>query len=1163
MRPFSVRLMPPLVCTVLTSLLICCSALAETRVLPRHIPPAAALAKPIGRLPESTRLNLAIGLPLRDPSGLTNFLAQLYDPSSPLYHQYITPQEFTARFGPTEQDYQKVLEYARAHGLQITRVHSNRMLVDVDASVAEIEKAFHTSLRLYPHPAESRTFYAPDVEPTLDASVPVLHVSGLNDYVRPHPASLHPSSPGSGSNPAPLGGSGTGGSYLGKDFRGAYARGVTLKGEGQMVGLLEFDGFYQSDITSYEIAAALPNVPIEAVLTDDADGGAGANNVEVALDIEMVISIAPNIAQVLVYEASAQFGLANDILNRMATDNLAKQLSASWTFGTDSTTTQILMQFAAQGQTYFNASGDEGAFPGAKHLPPEDPYITLVGGTSLNTTGPGGAWVSEAVWQSSSGSSGGGVSTNFAIPTWQQGLNMSTNKGSTTLRNCPDVAMVADGVWVYYTDPTTGATGGVFGGTSCSAPLWAGFMALVNQQAVSLGQSTVGFLNPVVYGIGTRAGYTTNFHDITVGNNTNSSSPTKFFAVPGYDLCTGWGSPNGQSLINTLAPRAKAPVVVSSGATLIAEGCLTNNGAIDPGETVTVNFALKNLGAFKTTNLVATLQADSGVILPSASQSYSALTSGGAAVARPFTFTANAPCGGTLTATLLLTDGQANLGTATYNFPIGKPVNVLTQGFDSVTAPALPSGWTSTAISNGIKWVTSSAAKDLGTLSAYATEPPSNGVTELTSPPIQITTPSAQLIFKNYYNLETDPTVTNGGLAFDGGLLEIQIGTNAFADILAAGGSFVSGGYNKTIYTINDDTNADNPFAGRQAWSGFSGGFISTVVNFPASAAGQTIYLKWRLGTDTGNFYGGGAWNNGPGWYIDSIAVNDGFICCNSSADLAASQTASPDPAFLGRDTTYTIGVTNLGPEPAYNVVLTDLLSTNVAFTSASPGCVYTNGSVTCALGTIPINGGTNLQITVNPSSVGSISNFISIASVTPDPNSTNNSAAILTSVSGNSPPVVTLQPVDVHVTAGGTAQFQSAAQGAPTLSYQWFFNGTNIIGATSNSLNLTNVQPQHAGGYSVVITNSFGSVTSVVAQLTVVLPPAIALIPANVSATNVAVTLNSVVGLTYTLEYKNSLSDGTWTAILPSLPGTGGVISLQDTNGSLLPSRFYRVRGN
>ena len=162
---------------------------------------------------------------------------------------------------------------------------------------------------------------------------------------------------------------------------------------------------------------------------------------------------------------------------------------------------------------------------------------------------------------------------------------------------------------------------GTFGGTSCAAPLWAGFTALVNQQAVAAGRAPVGFLNPALYTIGRGASYTSNFHDITTGNNFSSSSPTKFSAVAGYDLCTGWGTPNGTNLINTLAgPPILAPLLVSNSFALVAEGC--PNGVVDPAETVTVNFGLKNIGTANTTNLVATLLAAGGILSPSGPQTY-------------------------------------------------------------------------------------------------------------------------------------------------------------------------------------------------------------------------------------------------------------------------------------------------------------------------------------------------------------------------------------------------------------------------------------------------------------------------------------------------------------------------------------------------------------
>ncbi len=160
------------------------------RTLSGHVPAAVTQLQPVDRLPGSTRLNLAIGLPLRNQDGLTTLLQQIYDPSSPQYRHYLTPEQFTEKFGPTEQDYQAVVDFAQRNGFRITATHPNRVLLDVDASVADIEKAFHVTMRVYQHPKEARRFFAPDVEPSVEMNVPVLAISGLNNFTRPHPAGL-------------------------------------------------------------------------------------------------------------------------------------------------------------------------------------------------------------------------------------------------------------------------------------------------------------------------------------------------------------------------------------------------------------------------------------------------------------------------------------------------------------------------------------------------------------------------------------------------------------------------------------------------------------------------------------------------------------------------------------------------------------------------------------------------------------------------------------------------------------------------------------------------------------------------------------------------------------------------------------------------------------
>jgi subtilase family serine protease len=234
-----------------------------------HVPAAVARLVHIGSLPGSQRLRLAIGLPLRNEQELDVLLQQLYDPASPNYHRYLTPEQFTARFGPSENDYQSLKDFAKSNGLTVTFTHPNRVVLDVEGTVADIQKTFHLTLRTYQHPREAREFYAPDAEPSVDFAVPILHISGLDNYSLPHPnLQVRPAS--AVANATPNDGSGLGGSYLGSDFRTAYVPGTTLTGTGQSVGLLEFDGFYTNDIATYASLAGLPNVPLTVVPIDGA-----------------------------------------------------------------------------------------------------------------------------------------------------------------------------------------------------------------------------------------------------------------------------------------------------------------------------------------------------------------------------------------------------------------------------------------------------------------------------------------------------------------------------------------------------------------------------------------------------------------------------------------------------------------------------------------------------------------------------------------------------------------------------------------------------------------------------------------------------------------------------------------------------------------------------
>ncbi|MGA7830605.1 MAG: protease pro-enzyme activation domain-containing protein [Terracidiphilus sp.] len=549
------------------------------QVLHHHVRPAITngQAARVGPLPRSQGMNLSIVLPLRNQDALTNLLSQIYDPSNPNYRHFLSVEEFTDQFGPTREDYQAVVNFAKANGFTVTETRANRLTVPIRGTVDQVNKAFNVSMNSYQHPTENRTFYSPDREPSLNLSVQVAHIAGLNNYSIPRPMVRKAQARQALVSNSVIG-SGPGGSYLPSDMRAAYYGSGALTGEGQTVGIFEEDGYNIDDVVqdfggkatsitsggnyilTYTPTAGgtTYNVPINNVLV----GGSNSNPIwgddgEQALDIAQAIGMAPGLSQVRLY-----IGQMNnpdvDILSSMATENIAKQLSISWYWTTDDSITDdvFFQEFAAQGQSVFIASGDYGEYDPANYAyPAEDAWVTAVGGTDLTTNGAGGSWSSETAWTYS----GGGISSDgIPIPSWQTGVANASNGGSTTFRNVPDVAAEAN--FDNYSC-SMGLCDEGYGGTSFAAPRWAGFMALVNQQATAAGDPTAGFINPKIYTVGKSGSYKSYFHDIVSGNNNaeNSCCGQPFYnAVSGYDLVTGWGSPTGQALINVLAHPASA-----------------------------------------------------------------------------------------------------------------------------------------------------------------------------------------------------------------------------------------------------------------------------------------------------------------------------------------------------------------------------------------------------------------------------------------------------------------------------------------------------------------------------------------------------------------------------------------------------------------------------
>ncbi len=504
-------------------------------------------APSVGRLPANQSLRVDIVLQMRDPAGLDRFLKEVYDPSSASYRQFLSVEQFTERFGPSQQDFDALIRFAKTTGFTVTGGSRDAMDVQLKGTVAAIETAFNVRMGLYHDPLENRDFYAPDREPTVDLPFQLWHITGLDNYSIPRRAlSQRPA----GVKPPASTGSCPGASFCGSDMRAAYYQGTALTGKGQNIGLLEFLGFDIADVnTYYKNAKQKRTAKVIGVSTDGSSisclHSKGCDDTEQTIDITQALGMAPGVTAVYLYVSNnSDTAMLSSMSSRKP---LPLNLSSSWSWTPvdHKSVDPFLKKFAAQGQSFFEAAGDSGSWKTGQFVwPQESEYVISVGGTDLVTKGAGKGWASETVWVDG----GGGISPDkFAIPSWQKlkGVITTTNKGSTKYRNGPDVA--ANSNWSFYVCANqTTCSENVYGGTSFAAPMWAAYLALANQQAAAHGDKPPGFINPAIYPLGLGKSYATDFHDVTVGGN-------GFPATKGFDLATGWGSPNQSGLINALA----------------------------------------------------------------------------------------------------------------------------------------------------------------------------------------------------------------------------------------------------------------------------------------------------------------------------------------------------------------------------------------------------------------------------------------------------------------------------------------------------------------------------------------------------------------------------------------------------------------------------------
>jgi subtilase family serine protease len=500
-------------------------------------------AQSLGRLPAAQTMKFDIVLALRHAPELKNFLDEIYDPTNSNYRHYVTPEEFTARFGPSQEDWDALVRFAQQSGFKVIGGSRDAMDIQLKGTVGQVEKAFHVQMGVYQHPTENRTFFAPDREPSVDLSFQLWHITGLDNYSLPHPLVQRVHSDVKPSPQASVG-SCPGSSFCGSDMRAAYYAGTSLTGAGQNIGLLEYAGFDIADVNTYYTNAKQSRAfTVTGISTDGSSVNCtepSCDDTEQTLDITQAGGMAPNVTTVYVYVSDNS---DTALLGAMSSDTpLPLNLSSSWTWSPadPSTDDPYFQKMGAQGQSFFQATGDSASYRGNAPWPANSAYVTGVGGTDLVTASAGGPWKSETAWSDG----GGGWGTNVPIPSWQVATAAGCSACSKTDRNVPDVAANANFTFYVCADQS-GCTENEFGGTSFAAPMWAGYLALANQQAASTGAAAPGFINPAVYTIGLGSTYTTDFHDIVTGSN-------GFTATSGYDLATGWGSPNGAGLINAL-----------------------------------------------------------------------------------------------------------------------------------------------------------------------------------------------------------------------------------------------------------------------------------------------------------------------------------------------------------------------------------------------------------------------------------------------------------------------------------------------------------------------------------------------------------------------------------------------------------------------------------
>lgn len=634
--------------------------------MPGAIPPIMRHARLLGHQDGATPLRLSISLRLADPAGFQQLLASQQDPKSAQYHKYLSPQAFTSRFAPPSASVNAVSAFLRQNGLRVTSVASDGLLVDASGSIAQVEQTFHMTIGRYQ--LGKKVVYAPEQDPMLpEALVPIIQgISGLDDVGQWRPlltpraslASPAPkAAPSPGATPHVINTSPVGG-YAPSAIRAAYDVQPLIDnsfGGTTGIDLFELAPYMTNDLNVFDNQYGIGGRCFAGSLDHSVDGAAvegdSFGTAEAELDIELVQSVAPN-ACVNVWTGPNTTQGVLDTYNAMISFRAqfgTGFISTSWgkceQLSSQSELTALHNLFdmgKAAGLSIFAASGDSGSddcgfgqygflMPPSVDSPAGDPDVVAAGGTTLTLTN--GAYGTESAWNGGCGfpcAGGGGLSSQFVLPSYQAGSGVANNPYYTGQREVPDVALNADprtGYSIYCTSRydcvANGPSGldvlgwAVFGGTSAAAPIWAGIIGVADHYKVcgnSLCSGSliphIGWVNPFLYQLFANAQTYAPYHDVTVGNNDADYAGTSFageFPTGAcYDMVTGVGSPDAWNLARDIA----AGVQTAGGGSCVAPASTTQQLIGDGGfENVVSGWQSFSAGGY---NLIATVNPHNG-----------------------------------------------------------------------------------------------------------------------------------------------------------------------------------------------------------------------------------------------------------------------------------------------------------------------------------------------------------------------------------------------------------------------------------------------------------------------------------------------------------------------------------------------------------------------